>query len=253
LNFCALLADVPDLTSVESVKKIENSPFDPLVKRLFPRFLPYVPQWVSPNIISTLGLVAAIACFLFLYLSRYSHWYVLAAAMGVFCHWFADTLDGEVARARGSASALGYFLDIFFDSLAVVFIGLGVFLIPGSHFVIGAVIVVVYLLLIIGGLIKAQLTDITEFPVFGPTEIHLTVFLVLVAHIWLDFGQPLTVWPELVGDHGWLTGLLGMDGGLCSIDVVGLFIIMGCVILLIIEGWRTAVILSRMDNNTSRP
>ena len=248
MNIYALLVDIPDLISVESVKKIENSPFDPLVKRTFPKILPYVPRWLSPNIISTLGLVGAVACFLFLYLSQYSRWYVLAAAVAVFCHWFADTLDGEVARARGSASALGYFLDIFFDSLAVAFIGLGVFLIPGSHFVIGAVIVVMYLLLIIGGLIKTQLTGITEFPAFGPTEIHLTVFLVLVAHSWLDFGQPLTVWPEIVGDHGWLTGLLGMDRGLCSIDLVGLFIIVGCIILLISESWRTGVILSRVDN-----
>lgn len=229
------------------MKKIENSPFDPLVKRTFPKLVPYVPERLSPNMISWIGLAGAAVCFLALSLSGQSRWMVLIAAVGVFVHWFADTLDGEVARARGATSRLGYFLDIFLDSLAVVLIGLGVFLIPGSHLLIGALVVVVYLLLIIAELIKAELTRVTELPAFGPTEIHLTIVLVLIGHAIFDFGRPLGWWPGLIGDEGWLTGVLGMTRGLCLIDLAGLVICAGGVVMLLTEIRRTASVLNGLD------
>ena len=61
---------------------------------------------------------------LLLYLSVH---YKPLAIIGIFLvwfHWFADTLDGEVARARVPTN-FGYYLDHFGDSISVVFIGSG--------------------------------------------------------------------------------------------------------------------------------
>lgn len=228
------------------MKKIENSPFDPFVKWLFPRLLPYIPSRVTANVISIMGLAASALACLCLYLTRWSPWMCLVAAGLVFLHWVADTLDGVVARAR-STTHLGFYLDHFGDSLSVLFIGLGVFLIQGAHFTIGLVLIVLYLLFIISGLIKAELTRVMEIPAFGPTEIHLVVIVLLVAQPFVDFGLPVSWFPGFSGDDGWLTGLLGFNRGLTLVDLAGVIIVLAISVMLVIEITQTVRTLSRLD------
>jgi phosphatidylglycerophosphate synthase len=169
----------------------------------------------------------------------------LAGALCVFLHWFADTLDGELARAR-QVTSLGFYLDHFGDSVSAALIGWGLFLTVGSHLVIGLVCITLYLLLIINGLIKAELTRTIELPAFGPTEIHLTIILVLVAQIFVDFGQPVS-WVSAVADGGWLTRWLGFDRGLTFIDLFGVFFVAGAGVALVIESVGTARVAASLD------
>ncbi len=216
------------------MKKIENSPFDPFVKWFFPQLLPYVPAWLSANGITIIGMVASALACLSLYLTRWSPWMCLLGAVFVFVHWFADTLDGVVARAR-RPTQLGFYLDHFGDALSVALIGMGIFMIEGAHFVIGLVIVIFYLLLIISGLIRAELTRVMELPVFGPTELHLLVIALLIAQPFTDYGQPISWLPAIAGNNGWLTLALGFDRGLTMLDVVGIVVIGVASIMLLIE------------------
>ena len=233
------------VTRLQSLKKIENSPFDPLVKRTFPKFLPWVPHWISANMISVAGVIAAVLAALCLYFTYWSRWMCVAGALFVFLHWFADTLDGEVARAR-QVTSLGFYLDHFGDSVSVALIGWGLFLTAGSHLMIGLVGIILYLLLIINGLIKAELTRTIELPAFGPTEIHLCIIAVLVLQIFLDFGQPLS-WLAAAGDQGWLTQRLGFDRGLTFIDLFGVAFVAGAGIALIVESIGTARVAASID------
>lgn len=230
------------------MQKIENSPLDPFVKWFFPKLLPYVPARLSANAISIIGIIAAMLVCVCLYLTTWSRWMCIVAAILVFLHWFADTLDGVVARAR-QTTKLGFYLDHFGDSLSVVFIGLGMFLIKGSHFTIGLTVIALYLLLIINGLIKAELTRVMELPTFGPTELHILTISLLVAQPFVDFGQPLSWYPDATGDRGWLTSSLGFDQGLTLIDVAGLGIIIVAALMLIIEIITTAAAINRLDRS----
>ncbi len=228
------------------MKKIENSPFDPFVKWFFPKLLPGVPGWMSANVISLAGLVGSALVLPCLWLTWWSRWMCLAGAFFVFVHWFTDTLDGVVARARRT-SQLGFYLDHFGDSLAVVFIGLGMFLVKGSHMAIGLVAVVLYLLLIVNGLLKAELTRVMELPAFGPTEIHLSIILVLVTQAFVDFGQPLSWLPGITADDGWLTRALGFESGLTFIDLCGVLVIAAAGVMLMVESVRTALVARQLD------
>lgn len=230
------------------MQKIENSPFDPFVKWLFPKLLPYVPARLSANAISIIGIITAMLVCVSLYLSAWSRWMCVVGAILVFVHWFADTLDGVVARSR-QTTKLGFYLDHFGDSLSVVFIGLGTFLVEGCHFTIGLVVITLYLLLIIHGLIKAELTRVMELPTFGPTELHLLTISLLVAQPMIDFGQPLSWYPDATGDQGWLTSALGFDRGLTLIDIAGLGIIIVAALMLIIEIITTADTIKRLDRS----
>lgn len=228
------------------MQKIENSPFDPFVKWFFPKLLPYVPAGLSANAISVIGIASAALACVSLYLTAWSRWMCIIGAILVFIHWFADTLDGVVARARGPTK-LGFYLDHFGDSLSVVFIGLGLFLIKGSHFTIGLGLVTLYLLLIINGLIKAELTRVMELPTFGPTELHILTIVLLIAQPFIDFGEPLSWYPAAVGDRGWVTQLLGFDQGLTLIDTAGLGIVVAAILMLIAEIIATITAIKRFD------
>ncbi len=230
------------------MQKIENSPLDPIVKWLFPKLLPYVPGRLSANVISIIGIIAAVLVSVCLYLTAWSRWMCFAGAVLVFVHWFGDTLDGVVARAR-QTTKLGFYLDHFGDSLSVVFISLGMFLIKGSHFAIGLVVVTLYLLLIINGLIKAELTRVMELPAFGPTELHILAVALLVAQPFINFGQPLSWFPNAIGDQGWLTSALGFDRGLTLIDVAGLGIAVIATFMLIVEIVKTVDAIKRLDQD----
>lgn len=216
------------------MQKIENSIFQPYVNAWMQSILPHVPTSLTANKITVLGLVcAALAC-LSLYYTHWSRWMCLLGAFFVFLHWFGDTLDGVVARARG-ATKLGYYLDNFCDALSVLFIGIGAFLTVGSHFEIGVATIVLYQLHVIHGLAKAELTRVVVLPVYGPTEIHLTIIGVLTAQTWLDFGRPLSWFPSFSGDEGWLTMLLGFDRGLTFVDVFGVFMVLALGVMLVFE------------------
>jgi len=195
--------------------------------------------------VSVAGVVAAALATLCLYLTHWSRWMCLAGALFVFLHWFADTLDGELARAR-RVTSLGFYLDHFGDSVSVALIGWGLFLTAGSHLVIGLVSITLYLLLIINGLIRAELTRTIELPAFGPTEIHLTIIAVLVLQIFLDFGQPLS-WVPAASDQGWLTQRLGFDQGLTFIDLFGVVFVAAAGVALIVESIGTARVAASLD------
>jgi phosphatidylglycerophosphate synthase len=201
--------------------KIELSLFDPFVKRVFPRIEARIPPGVTANQVTIAGHFASLLAAVFLVLSPSSRWWCLAAAFMIFCHWFADTLDGPMARARGM-SDLGHYLDHYGDVLDTVLIGLAIFMTPGSHLSLGVVIVLVYLLSCIHAQLKIELTGITIIPRFGPTELHLVAIIGLIAQIAFDYGEPLTWFDSISGSSGSLTRLLKFDSGLTGIDHLGI-------------------------------
>ena len=228
------------------MKKIENSPFDPFVKWLFPKIVPHVPLWLTANRITFIGIFGSILASLMLWLSIHNKFLGVVGIFLVWLHWFADTLDGEVARARGPTK-LGYYLDHFGDSISVVFIGIGALSVPGAHILIGQWLVIIYLLFIVNGLIQTEFTRVIELPAFGPTEIHFSVILLLIAHFFVAYGEPWEIMPAITGTGGVIPEFLGFDSGLCFMDHFGLLFIVGMLIMLPIEMIKTARICVQMQ------
>ncbi len=228
------------------MKKIENSPFDPCVKWLFPKIVPYVPDWLSANSITLIGTIGSVLAALFLYLSVHSPILGVIGIFLVWLHWFADTLDGEVARARGPTK-LGYYLDHFGDAISVVFIGIGALSVPGAHILIGQWLIIFYMLFIVNGLIQTEFTRVMELPAFGPTELHFSVILLLIAHFFVAYGESWEIMPTITGTGGIIPVFLGFDNGLGFMDHFGLLIILGMLIMLPIEMIKTARICIKMQ------
>jgi phosphatidylglycerophosphate synthase len=228
------------------MKKIENSPFDPFVKWFFPKLLPYLPNWLSANRITAIGFAGSLVAALCLYLSKDREWLCLLGAFGIWLHWFADTLDGVVARAN-KPSILGYYLDHFSDAVSVAVISIGLFLTPGSHLLIGLCAACLYLLLFIHGFIKAELTGAMELPYFGPTEIHFSIIIILLLQYNFHFGEAVLKGSSITGTEGWLAQNFGLNGGLTLIDHLGLLITVVMFLMLLIESCSFVKQLSKQD------
>lgn len=204
------------------MKKIDHSPFAPLVARAFGRVGPWVPGWITANHISLLGLAAAALLATLLCLASISRWMYVGAAALMLVQWSADNLDGVIARSRGQTSALGYYLDHFGDTLTVVLVGVSAFASGGSHIAIGLACTVVYLVAMSQVHIKVPALDTMELPSLGPTESSFLVAAVLIGQSVFDYGRPLSWMPRLTGADGTVTRMLGLSTGLTFIDVCGL-------------------------------
>lgn len=230
--------------------KIERSPFDPLVKRVFPAIERRVPGAITANEVTIAGHVATLITVLALVLSARSAWWCLLAAVMIFAHWFADTLDGPMARRRGT-SRLGHFLDHYGDAVSTVLIAIAIFLVPGGHPVIGMGVAIVYLLSLHLSQVRAEITHQLEIPPFGPTELHFLSILALAGHVAFSFGKALPWVPSLTGDAGLVTRLLGFEQGLSLIDHAGLILVTAGTISLIFDALGVARRVARMDREAS--
>jgi len=87
------------------------------------KYLGWVP--LSPNQITVLSVLCAVAGFALFYLGNY--WYGFAAFILAFV---LDAVDGAVARARGETSKIGGFLDGVSDRLVEFFLLLSLLFVP---------------------------------------------------------------------------------------------------------------------------
>lgn len=99
--------------------KSDPSPMTWLGHLLARRLVPHLPDWVTPNQLTLVGLGCMATAGLAFYLGSFDRRWMLLGVAGVFAQWFADHLDGDLARMRGLASERGFFLDLFLDAVGV--------------------------------------------------------------------------------------------------------------------------------------
>ncbi|CAM9358634.1 unnamed protein product, partial [Ectocarpus fasciculatus] len=91
--------------------------------------LVFLPSWMAPNLVTTIGLGLTTASYLLLYLSmpglvstESTPWWVFpAAAAGLFVYQTLDNMDGKQARRTGSSSPLGLIFDHGCDAINCCF------------------------------------------------------------------------------------------------------------------------------------
>ena len=113
------------------------------------------------------------------------------ASFLIFYHWFADGLDGRLARFRKiERPKYGHYVDHIFDAISSSLILGGLYLSPLTTTPFGLVVIVVYLLLMAHTFLKSQLVGKFELSIgrLGPTEgrialILLNVFLLFKGNV----------------------------------------------------------------------
>jgi archaetidylinositol phosphate synthase len=135
-----------------------------------------LPQWVTPDQLTTLGFLGAVMVAMGYMLSWLGAGWLALSIVGYVVNWFGDSLDGSLARWRRiERPSYGYFVDHSVDGLATLLMVGSIGLSPYMRFDVALLGVIGYLLLSIHSFLAAKVVG--EFRLSymagGPTVLRL--------------------------------------------------------------------------------
>jgi phosphatidylglycerophosphate synthase len=193
-------------------------------KRLLRAIARRLPRWILPDDLTLLGIAAAIAICVAYQLSNDGRGWLWVASALLVVHWLGDSLDGTLARVRGiQRPRYGYYLDHLVDAGATVAIAVGLGLSPYMLLSVGMLLGVAYLILSINVYLESQALGrfSISYGKIGPTEVRV---LLIALNAALALGLQMRF--ELLGT------------GLTALDVGGVALALGMVLLLAARAWR---------------
>lgn len=176
------------------------------------------PSWVVSDTLTVVGILGSVMIAAGFILCDFNiNWLWLSVA-GFIVNWYGDSLDGTVARVRGTQRPVyGYYLDHTVDVIneALMFIGIG--LSSLMRLDLALMLFVLYLCLTLNVSINAHLKN--EFKLtygkLGPTEFRVIACILLILIIFI---------PRLREFHTSLT-LFSRTIRLGALDIAGLVIL----------------------------
>ena len=164
------------MTSPKPLKRIQKNVLAAQERRLLNWLCARLPAWVTPDQLTVLALIGAVAVFAGYAASAFARDWLWLCVVGYVVHWFGDSLDGSLARYRSiERPRYGYFVDHSADALGVLFIVGGLGVSPFVRLDVSLIALAGYYLLAIHTFLAARV--IGEFKLTyvsaGPTELRL--------------------------------------------------------------------------------
>jgi len=140
----------------------------------------HMPAWVTPDMLTWLGILASVMIFISYSLTHISPAFLWLASLGFVLNWMGDSLDGTLARHRHiERPRYGFLVDHSVDAISTVLIFIGLGLSPYVDLTVASFGVIAYLLLSIMVYLITYVTgvfNITNLRL-GPTEIRVLAIL----------------------------------------------------------------------------
>ena len=150
-------------------------------RRLLRAIAARLPQGLTSDHLTVLGMFGALGVAAAYALSRLSPAWLWAASACLAVQWLGDSLDGTVARVRGAERPrYGYYLDHVVDAGSTALIGLGLGLSPYVNPCVALGVVIVYLALSINVYLEANVFAVFRlaYSRLGPTEVRILLIAV---------------------------------------------------------------------------
>lgn len=180
------------MVDIETHSRVNDILLGPLERPTLKWLAEHMPAWVTPDILTGVGVFGAGVILLGFWLVNFNRIFLWLASLGFVINWFGDSMDGTLARYRkAQRPRYGFFVDHTVDSFneVVIFLGLGIS--PLMRFEIASVALVGYLLMSI--LIFVRTCVVGEFKIsygkLGPTEAR--AIAVGVNSLIYFFGNPI--------------------------------------------------------------
>lgn len=144
----------------------------------------HMPDWVTPDTLTWIGILASILIFASYALTPISPHFLWVASLGFVLNWFGDSLDGTLARYRKiERPRYGFLVDHWVDAMSAVLIFLGLGLSPYVDLVVASLGAIAYLLLSIMVYLITYVTDVFQITnaKIGPTEIRVLAIILNTA------------------------------------------------------------------------
>ena len=213
----------------ETSRRIQTSVLNAVEKRILVWLALRQPRWMTSDILTAIGVVGAVVVAVGYVLSNYHVGWLWLSSLGYVINWYGDSLDGTLARVRGTQRPIyGFYLDHNIDGITITIMCVGAGLSALLNLYIGMAVLAVYLLLSISVYINAHLKG--EFKLtyagMGPTEFRL---IMVVVNTLFVFVAPLREWNIFLS-------LNHMSVRLGALDIVG-FIIFVILVLIYVNNF----------------
>jgi len=147
-----------------------------------------LPHWVTPDILTAIGVFGAAIVFAGYALSGWHPATLWLAILGYAVQWFGDSLDGSLARYRRiERPRFGYFIDHSVDGIVILLIMGGMGLSPYVRLDVALLVLAGYLLLSIHAYLSARVLGELKLSYLaaGPTELRFVLIGLTLAMWWL--------------------------------------------------------------------
>jgi phosphatidylglycerophosphate synthase len=193
---------LPSGQSAPPIARIQQNLLAVAERRLLTWLCAHMPRWVTPDLLTGLGMVGAFAIFAGYAASNLSVDWLWLAIAGYGVQWFGDSMDGSLARYRHiERPSYGYFIDHSCDGLATLLILAGMGASPYIRMDVALIALAGYLLLSIHAYLSARVLG--EFKLSylaaGPTELRLLLIGLTIAMMTLGYAP------------GWFGAVSGFD------------------------------------------
>lgn len=168
------------MTNVEKQKRENDILLGFLERPALQWLAAHMPAWVTPDILTWIGIGASVLIFISYILTNISPVFLWLASLGFIINWFGDSLDGTVARYRHiERPRYGFLVDHWVDAISAVLIFIGLGLSPYVNLVVACMGVIAYLLVSIMVYLITYVTGVFTMTnaKIGPTEIRLLAIL----------------------------------------------------------------------------
>jgi len=142
------------------------------------------PKWITPDVLTTLGVVGSVMCFVGYWLSNQSVWWLWFVNLGFIVNWYGDSLDGTLARYRRiERPKFGFYIDHTVDAVSEFLVIIGIGMSPYMRLDISAFALIGYLLMSVHVYVRTAVEGVFKisYGIFGPTELRLIIMTVNVA------------------------------------------------------------------------
>lgn len=189
------------MQDIKNHQRVNDILLGPLERPALQFFARNMPAWITPDKLTTLGLMGSVLIFVSYLLTRWNPAFLWLASLGFVINWFGDSLDGTLARYRKIQRPIyGFFIDHSLDAISetLVFIGLG--LSPYVRLDLALLALVGYLLMSVLVYIRTCVDGVFKisYGKLGPTEVRV---LAIIANTVLFFSSN-PQWNTSVGTFG---------------------------------------------------
>lgn len=180
-------------------------------RRLLNAICARLPVWVTPDMLTALGMIGAFMVFVGYAASNLGVEWLWLTFAGYFVQWLGDSTDGSLARFRKiERPRYGYFLDHSCDGLATTLVVVGIGFTPHVAMEIALVALAGYLLLSIHAFLSVRVLGELKLSYLnaGPTELRF-ILLALTAAMMI-IGPDAPRWPSPLGSFNGFDLLIGV-------------------------------------------
>ncbi len=219
------------MADIKSHKRVNDMLLGPLERPALQWLAARMPAWVTPDVLTGIGVIASIMIFAGYWLSNQSTWWLWFVNLGFVLSWFGDSLDGTLARYRKiERPKFGFYIDHTVDAVAEFFTIIGIGLSPFLRLDIAAFALIGYLMMSVHVYVRTCVDGVFKisYGTVGPTEMRAIIMLVNTAIFFA---------PEFF--------LRELTAGLMPFDFIGIALAIGLTLAFLIASTKQGIVLAK--------